>query len=78
MRGEGPRVLVIGCIHGDECEGIEVTRLLERSRPHADLWLVHQLNPDGFARRARTNAHGVDLNRDFLDASSARHGSRGG
>ena len=69
VRGEGPRVLVIGCIHGDECEGIEVTRLLVRSRPHADLWLVHQLNPDGFARRARTNAHGVDLNRDFFDAS---------
>jgi murein peptide amidase A len=69
VRGEGARVLVIGCIHGDECEGIEVTRLLERSRPHADLWLVHQLNPDGFARHSRTNAHGVDLNRDFLAAS---------
>jgi hypothetical protein len=62
-------VLVIGCIHGDECEGIEVTRLLERSRPQVDLWLVHQLNPDGFAHRARTNARGVDLNRDFLGAT---------
>ena len=69
VAGAGPRMLVIGCIHGNECEGIEVTRLLARSRPHADLWLVHQLNPDGFARRARTNAHGVDLNRDFLAAS---------
>ena len=67
--GDGPRVLVVGCIHGDECEGIEVTRLLERSRPDADLWLVHQLNPDGYARRRRTNAHGVDLNRDFRDAT---------
>jgi len=67
--GDGPRVLVVGCIHGDECEGIEVTRLLERSRPHADLWLVQQLNPDGHARRERTNAHGVDLNRDFLAAT---------
>ena len=69
VTGEGPRILVVGCIHGDECEGIEVTRLLERSRPHADLWLVHQLNPDGFAARRRTNAHGVDLNRDFLAAT---------
>jgi protein MpaA len=69
VRGAGPRVLVVGCIHGDECEGIEVTRLLERSRPHADLWLVHQLNPDGYAARRRTNAHGVDLNRDFLAAT---------
>ena len=67
--GEGPRVLVIGCIHGDECEGLEVTRLLERSRPQVDLWLVPQLNPDGFARRSRGNAHGVDLNRDFLAAT---------
>ena len=69
VTGEGPRILVVGCIHGDECEGIEVTRLLERSRPHADLWLVHELNPDGFAARRRTNAHGVDLNRDFLAAT---------
>ena len=69
VQGDGPRILVVGCIHGDECEGIEVTKLLERSRPNADLWLVHQLNPDGHARRSRTNAHGVDLNRDFLAAS---------
>jgi hypothetical protein len=68
--GDGPRILVVGCIHGNECEGIEVTRLLARShRPHADLWLVHQLNPDGFARRSRFNAHGVDLNRDFAAAT---------
>ena len=64
--GEGPRILVVGCIHGNECEGIEVTKLLARYRPDADLWLVHQLNPDGYARRSRFNARGVDLNRDFL------------
>ena len=69
VAGDGQRVLVIGCIHGNECEGIEVTRLLARSTSRADLWLVHQLNPDGFARRSRTNAHGVDLNRDFLAAT---------
>lgn len=67
--GVGPRILVVGCIHGDECEGTEVTKLLERSQPQADLWLVHQLNPDGYARRKRTNARGVDLNRDFLAAT---------
>jgi murein peptide amidase A len=66
VAGPGKRILVVGCIHGNECEGIEVTRLLARSRPAADLWLVHQLNPDGYAHRSRTNAHGVDLNRDFL------------
>ena len=66
VAGAGKRILVVGCIHGNECEGIEVTRLLARSHPTADLWLVDQLNPDGYARRSRTNAHGVDLNRDFL------------
>jgi murein peptide amidase A len=69
VAGAGKRILVVGCIHGNECEGIEVTRLLARSHPTADLWLVHQLNPDGYARRSRTNAHGVDLNRDFLAAT---------
>jgi murein peptide amidase A len=69
VAGDGPRVLVVGCIHGDECEGIEVTRLLARSRPDIDLWLVHQLNPDGFAERRRGNVHGVDLNRDFRAAT---------
>jgi protein MpaA len=70
VAGGGPRVLVVGCIHGDECEGTKVTRVLARS-PSAgvDLWLVHQLNPDGYAHRTRTNAHGVDLNRDFLAAT---------
>jgi murein peptide amidase A len=68
VRGDGARVLVIGCIHGDECEGMEVTRLLARSHPAADLWLVHQLNPDGYVARTRGNAHGADLNRDFLAA----------
>ena len=69
VAGTGTRILVVGCIHGNECEGIEVTRLLARSHSTADLWLVHQLNPDGYARRSRTNAHGVDLNRDFLAAT---------
>jgi murein endopeptidase len=60
-----PRLLVVGCIHGNECEGIEVTRILARSEPRADVWLVHQLNPDGYARRHRQNGRGVDLNRNF-------------
>jgi protein MpaA len=37
--------------------------------PRTDLWLVPQLNPDGLARHRRGNAHGIDLNRDFLAAT---------
>jgi protein MpaA len=69
IRGERKRILVVGCIHGNECEGLEVTRLLARSRSNADLWILQQLNPDGYARRSRFNARGIDLNRDFVAAT---------
>jgi murein endopeptidase len=59
------RALVVGCIHGNECAGTAVTRILARSSPGVDLWVVSQLNPDGFALGRRQNARGVDLNRNF-------------
>jgi murein peptide amidase A len=65
VAGPGPRVLVVGCIHGNEPAGIAIVRALERTHPHADLWLVPVLNPDGLARGTRQNAHGIDLNRNF-------------
>src|SRR5205807_401920 len=34
----GPRVLVLGCIHGTECAGVAIADALERTRPRADLW----------------------------------------
>ena len=65
------RLLVVGCIHGDECEGMRVTQqLVNLVRPVAlDLWVIQNLNPDGLAERSRGNARGVDLNRDFLAAT---------
>jgi predicted deacylase len=65
IAGSGPRVLVVGAIHGDEPAGIAVVRALERTHPRAELWLVPVLNPDGLAAGTRGNAHGVDLNRNF-------------
>jgi Penicillin-insensitive murein endopeptidase/Zinc carboxypeptidase len=61
------RMLVIGCIHGTECAGRTVVRVLARMPEpiDADLWLVDDLNPDGLAAGTRTNARGVDLNRNF-------------
>jgi murein peptide amidase A len=61
------KVLVVGCIHGDECAGLAVTaRLLRLPEPRrVDLWVVPNLNPDGYARGTRQNGRGVDLNRNF-------------
>jgi protein MpaA len=63
--GTGPRVLVVGCIHGNECAGKAVVAALRRLPTSDDLWLVPTFNPDGEARGTRQNAHGVDLNRNF-------------
>jgi protein MpaA len=66
----GRRVLVVGCVHGDECAGRAiVARLLARPAEvprGAELLLVRNMNPDGFARGTRQNARGVDLNRNAL------------
>ena len=61
------RILVVGCIHGNECAGLAITSALRRMRPPngVALWLVPELNPDGTAADTRQNAHGVDLNRNF-------------
>ena len=64
--GKGPVVLVVGCIHGNECAALPVVRELERAQPaHEDLWVIPEANPDGAAHGERLNAHGVDLNRNF-------------
>ena len=61
------KVLVVGCLHGNECAGIAVVNRLRRLGPleGVDLWLVPDANPDGHRARTRGNAHGVDLNRNF-------------
>jgi predicted deacylase len=60
-------VVVIGSMHGDERAGTRVVRRLQEGRipDGTDLWLVRTMNPDGAAADRRTNAHGVDLNRNF-------------
>jgi N-acetylmuramoyl-L-alanine amidase len=61
------KVLVVGCIHGNECAGLSITSAL-RHVPVPDgvqLWLLPEANPDGTALATRQNAHGVDVNRNF-------------
>jgi protein MpaA len=61
------KVLVVGCIHGDETAGMAVARRLIAAGgpPGTELWVVPTINPDGVAADTRGNAHGVDLNRNF-------------
>lgn len=72
--GRGARVegLILGAMHGDEPKSAYVVRrLCERLEEWSRLGalaacvLVPVVNPDGYARRARRNAHGVDINRNF-------------
>ncbi len=62
------KVLVVGDIHGNETAGMAVVRrLLRQGAPiGAELWVVPTINPDGVAANTRGNAHGVDLNRNFV------------
>ncbi|GAA1515223.1 M14 family zinc carboxypeptidase [Nocardioides humi] len=83
-RGEegAPHVLlVLGQMHGDEKAGIATARWIRdhiRPRPGTGVWVVPTMNPDGNARGTRTNARGVDLNRNWPTSgwSSARRGTR--
>jgi protein MpaA len=61
----GMPVLVVGCIHGNECAGIAIARALLRVRTGLDLWVLPDLNPDGHALDSRQDGRGVDLNRNW-------------
>lgn len=63
------RVLVVGCVHGNERAGIAVTKALRRTDgPAAGTawWVIDAVNPDRCIGRVRSrgNARGVDLNRN--------------
>ena len=78
-RDAARKALVVGNIHGNEPEGVRVTRAIRtmRGRIHGvDLWVIATANPDGLRAHTRQNAHGVDLNRNF-DRKWRRNGSPG-
>lgn len=67
---DGPRVLILGGVHGDEYEGVVAAEgLLEsflRDFPYRlRVLLVPRFNPDGVLNKTRGNGHGVDLNRNL-------------
>ena len=61
------RLLVVGCIHGNEPAGNAIVRRLVQAGAPAgtEIVAVTSINPDGCRRGTRGNAHGVDLNRTF-------------
>jgi Penicillin-insensitive murein endopeptidase/Zinc carboxypeptidase len=73
-----PRILVVGSVHGDEPAGTVVAnRLLHARAPRrGSLWVVQDFNPDGHAAKRRSNARGVDLNRNFPPASASERETR--
>lgn len=68
-----PRFYLSSGIHGDEIAGplavLRMLRLPDFFRDF-DTTIFPILNPDGIARGTRTNAAGIDLNRDYKDTKS--------
>jgi murein peptide amidase A len=72
------KVLVVCCIHGNEGAGQAIVdRLVARRQAPkgTELLLVRDLNPDGLRHHTRTNAHGVDLNRNSSQMWRRRPGA---
>jgi protein MpaA len=60
------KAVVVGSIHGNERQGMRVTRAIKRRDVSGvDMWVIDTVNPDGVARGTRGNARGVDLNRNW-------------
>ena len=56
-----PRVLVIGCFHGDEPQGEYLIRKYIEKKTYSKILFIPRLN----SNNTRTNKNGVDLNRNF-------------
>lgn len=59
------QTLIIGVVHGDEPQGeYLINKYLNENKKEGVLF-IPCLNPDGKQQQSRTNANGVDLNRNF-------------
>ena len=78
---EGPTVLVLGGVHGDEINGVQIVRrLLSSGRmdklQNGSVILVPLLNVYGFINFNRDVPDGKDVNRSFPGSSSGSLASR--
>ena len=62
---EYKKILVIGVFHGDEPQGEFLIEEYLKIHSNSRLLFIPCLNPDGLELKQRTNANGVDLNRNF-------------
>lgn len=79
------RILLLGGVHGNEYGTPVVMAFLRYVRAHpsvvpsgTQLDVVACVNPDGYAKRRRTNAHNVDINRNFPSRNWSRKRNRSG
>lgn len=68
--GNGPEVLILGGVHGDEIEGvIAANKLLEHFILNYDyklnITIIPTFNIDGVLNKNRQNSNGIDLNRNL-------------
>ncbi len=59
------KVLVIGCMHGDEPQGEYLINEYLKDHSNTKISFIPCLNPDGVKAQTRVNSNGVDLNRNF-------------
>ena len=71
QEGSGPRILAWALMHGNEPTGYEALLQLLGSNLQGHWCVIPILNPDGAEAFTRTNARGVDVNRDARDLVSA-------
>lgn len=66
---KGKNILALSLIHGDEhASGTVTTRWIKRLKrinPRNSWRVIPVMNPDGWDKGIRMNAHGVDINRNF-------------
>lgn len=67
---QGPKVLILGGVHGDEKEGVDlalglIDRFATNFSYRLQLTIVPMFNLDGILKGQRQNLNGVDLNRNL-------------
>jgi protein MpaA len=67
---QGPHVMIIAAVHGDEVEGVTIARCLLQQFSEAfpfqlRLTLIPEFNPEGVLAHRRWNSNNVDLNRNL-------------